>query len=369
MATIDDVLLMLHPPWGTKAKTVLCDGLQTTEWDDLPDVISGFLIVDCISDQFLTGDLGFLKPFEGPTVLHPKQVATIECSFSDKWLTTGMWIGFSGLKVATRSPLMLRPEKETALWCIPEVEQGVSVTYLNLFSGAFAGWERATTWLQRQGHSQIFRSISVDFEPQVMHVWSVQTNAKIWERPIHYDFSTQDVAFGILTCVSDPTILNAWRCAYNGVFTCSPPCQSWSKGGKGSGLESTNGLSFIKAINTAGKARPIAIAVECSDLLPKHQHFCIVKACFAFMGYKLAFSSILKLEDLAPMTRSRWLAVWHRTDVPVDLPKVVAFHDPCKVSWNHAMYRFFLPESVVQSVGVLHSSPKSMVVLDFFLLG
>ena len=352
MASIEDVLLMLLPPWGTKAKSVLCDGLQTTEWDDLPDVISGFMIVDNISDHFLTGDLGFLKPFEGPTVLHPKRVATIECSFSDKWLTNGMWIGFTGLKVVSKSSLTLRPQSESALWCIPEVEQGVAVTYLNLFSGAFAGWERATTWLQKRGYSQTFRSISVDFEPQVMQVWSLQTDSKIWERPIHYDFSTQDVSFGILTCVSDPTILNAWRSAYNGIFTCSPPCQSWSKGGKGSGLESMNGLGFIKAINTVGKARPIAVAVECSDLLPMHPHFSIVKACFAFIGYKLAFSTIIKLEDIAPMTRTRWIAVWHRADVLVDIPKVSVFHDPCKGSWNHEMYRFFQPEHVAQSVVV-----------------
>lgn len=352
MASIDDLLLSLHPPWSASAKSILFNGHDDLKWDDLPVNISGFIVVDHVCQSRLTGNIASLKPFEGLVVNQPERECVIELGTNTKWFCEGMWIGFSNLKVLSQSPLVLFPELECSVWCIPEYDFESAITYMNLFSGAFAGWERATTWLKYQKLSHTFKSISVDFEPQVMDIWSKQINKPVLQRPVHVGFSSEDTSIGILTCVSDPTILNLWRSAYNGIFTCSPPCQSWSKGGKGSGLEPKNGQSFIKAINCASKARPVAVLVECSDLLPKHPHYQIVRACFSFAGYKLVYSGTLKLEDLAPMMRSRWFAIWVRQDIKHSLPKQIACSDPCKVGWNHPMYRFFIPEQLAHLLEV-----------------
>ena len=352
MATIDDLLLTLHAPWSSSAKAILWDGLDGLHWDNIPQQTYGFLMVDEISEGRLTGPLMTFKPFEGLVVNQPMFPISIHLGFSNCWFCKGMTVGFNKMKILSKQPVVLAPDQDCSVWCIPEFASGASMTFLNLFSGGFAGWERAMAWLDQQGIASVFRSTSVDFEPQVMEIWKLQTGNQVLQRPVPVDIDLKNISTGILTCVSDPTILNMWRSGYNGFFTCSPPCQSWSKGGKGSGLESKNGLSFIKSINVACKARPLAVLVECSDLVPKHHHFHLLKACFAFAGYRLVFSTILKLEDLTPMARSRWFAIWCRGDIKTDVPKSVAVSDPCKLGWDHPVYRFFHPGQLAQMLVV-----------------
>ena len=352
MASINDLLLMLHPPWSHSARSLLFDGLDDINWDDIPPSISGYMVIEEIFETGLSGHIASFRPFDGIQIVSPKIGCHIEASLTHNWFCKGMWIGFNDLKVQSGQPLVLTPSGYSSLWCIPEFDSNASLTYMNLFSGAFAGWERATTWLERKCISSTFRCISVDYEPQVIEMWKMQTNKLVLQSPVHYDFALDDPAIGILTCVSDTSILNVWRSAYNGVFSISPPCQCWSKGGKGSGLESKNGQTFLKAINTTCKARPIAALVECSDMVPKHVHFHIVKACFAFAGYRLVYSGILKLDDLSPMMRSRWFAIWQRADIQLSIPRPVVCSDPCRLGWNHSMYSFFIPEQLAHQLVV-----------------
>ena len=133
--------------------------------------------------------------------------------------------------------------------------------------------------------------------------------------PISYRTAWTPAEFvGICGGVEDHSILNMLRAQSNLVLTMSPPCQSWSRGGKSAGLYDTNGYSFVDALCTVAACQPNLIAAECADELVNHPHWPLLKALANCLGFRLVWSQVTPLHSIVGHYRTRWLGVWVRAD-------------------------------------------------------
>lgn len=87
------------------------------------------------------------------------------------------------------------------------------------------------------------------------------------------------------------------------------------------------------------------MAFECSDAIQQHKHYKILRMFISQSGYNLIWTTISKFDDLAPMRRSRWLAVAVRADIPTNkIDENGAFVGVHRFSWDHPMYRCVVPD-------------------------
>ena len=68
------------------------------------------------------------------------------------------------------------------------------------------------------------------------------------------------------------------------MMTLSPPCPSWSKGGKHSGLATDEGFCFLDAVEHMSRVRPIIALLECSDGIEAHPHWRVLSAAMQLAG-------------------------------------------------------------------------------------
>ena len=233
------------------------------------------------------------------------------------------------------------------MWVVPEFISDWQPSYCHIFSGAFEGWSRAVEWMRYQFGIGYIQSISIDHDEDVMKIWSIRNNAGCERPPFKIGALDGNPITGILANVREHSWINKCLCLTNLWFTISPPCISWSLGGRSDGLQHDAGMSFIFAIDKIKKVRPVGITGECADVTPKHPHCKIVKALMTYAGYKLVWDSVEPLHLLSPMTRYRWLFVWVRNDVLcTNIPKSILLKEQPVTSWNDEMYRFFIPDQI-----------------------
>ena len=155
------------------------------------------------------------------------------------------------------------------VWNVSYFDKDLAWNVMHLFAGAYEGWLRAMWWLQQAnlGHS----------------------------------FATHTSIDGC------PTVMK---------MTLSPPCPSWSRGGKHSGLATDEGFCFLDAIEHVSRVRPVLALFECSDGLEAHHHWRVISAAMQLAGYRKVWSQDVAIHQLTCNHRTRWLAIWARMDVP-----------------------------------------------------
>ena len=240
-------------------------------------------------------------------------------------------------------------EKDAIIAVKPELAPALPFHALHLFSGGFMGWSKAfeqmkATSLSIGAANQIF----VDHDKKVMDCW-----AKTYGLTVHYGPSSPRTSLGfqshvgLCTTVADKTICHQCQFHENLILTMSPPCVSWSRGGRALGLNCSAGFAFQEAIEIVEIVQPLAFFGECADLTPSHPHFHLLEASIKVLGYKRVWQQIVHMHTLSNNMRSRWLFAWVRADVPAELMDLdFDLRAPPLTPWHSPLNQLWIPESV-----------------------
>lgn len=275
---------------------------------------------------------------------------------------------FEKTRIFTSQPIDIKPTQmigfkdflqvntdyhETAtsvLWFISSYEKHAPIHFVHMFSGSFCGWHQAARSLEQAGILVYGSSVHVDSDEDVMAVWSKAQRSDMYYKdvPIHTSKSTVS---GVLSVIGKHHWLNLSRSEVNAIFTASPPCQPWSRGGKERGLEDWNGQSFVDSIVAVHHGRPIMLLLECTEKTWKHAHFQTLQTLLSFIGYKRVWQDEVETKDLTHMNRKRWLAIWVRKDQDAEMFNgSFKLFDPAKLPWSHPLFRFEVPNQVAEQL-------------------
>ena len=231
----------------------------------------------------------------------------------------------------------------------PQLQSALPWNAIHLFSGGFLGWSRALGWLAKREPSCVCsQQIYIDADPCVMECWSHAFGKPFMQSPIMRDTPRQaSQHVGVCTEVADRTIARLALFHNNVIETLSPPCISWSRGGKSLGINSKAGFAFIEAIFSISVTQPVIVCAECADETTKHPHFPLIQALFKLLGYKLVWQQVVPTHMLTNCFRTRWLAVWLRNDIPgKPIDAFFELKDVPITPWFAPLNRLFVPESI-----------------------
>ena len=323
------------------------DGGPSLDWEDCK-----ILCEDCFEASLFPFVKGRGFHLDGPAfdtkvVIHDSARRSLSiacgecCIFAGPLarLEDGTWKGESSVTIVKRTLAV----EHDAIEC------------LHLFAGAFSGWGQATStipWTMPQ--ATIGAQVFVDLDRDVIAALSMKHGSKPVQAPL-----TASQAFEITLNrviqgdVADPTILHSVQPLSNLVFSASPPCVSWSKGGFGRGLNCPEGWSFVEAIKQCAMGQPVILALECVDALAQHHHFQIVSLMLRDLGYVGIWEDVVHYHAFVHMHRSKWLAIFVRHDIVHHGPKPV----PCLKSvlpdrWTSDCFRFQLPRSLSDQIAI-----------------
>ncbi len=345
METVLAAMSSIQPPWSDKLRSILIDDLISPDLWKLSSTVTAFGIVGDTTSHIEMESLT-LTPFCGLQACNPrKNVSLVFNQIEPLSFPVGTTIGITDAVVTSVEPAVLTLEQSSKLWFIPAFQPNFEWHSCNLFCGAFEGWTRAIDWCNNKKIASTRSSISIDCDQEVMRIWSLQNQAEYRVSSIPCDDNPTGLVLGFGLPVHEFSWANWCRFPVNVFFTVSPPCQSWSAAGTAAGLECDNGFAFIQSLQSIKIIRPIFAAYECSDAVAQHEHFKIITMFMRVAGYELIWSNISKYDSLAPMRRSRWLAVWIRLDVQAQAISVGSFpRNVHRFSWDHPRYRFVIPE-------------------------
>ena len=221
-------------------------------------------------------------------------------------------------------------------------------------------------------------SFAIDLDSHTIEMWAKQHFTDSVSDHIGPSFFNSGEVFAGRFDVGSKSWYNISRKHVNVFWTKSPPCQSWSLGGRGQGLESWNGLAWVHSIVAAKWLRPNAILVECADTVPSHSHFRLIKASYKLIGYRMHWMKVVAIDQLTSMHRTRWISLWLRNDVvQTDDTCTARLVDPCLVGWDDPLYKFVIPDFLMHQLkiteglvgfygnfGMLPPSKKALVGKD-----
>ena len=151
------------------------------------------------------------------------------------------------------------------------------------------------------------------------------------------------------------------------MLTLSPPCPSWSRGGKHSGLATDEGFCFLDAIEHVARVRPALAIFECSDGIEAHPHWRVLSAALQLAGYHKVWSQDVAIHQLTSNYRTRWIAAWVRSDIPSQKcrERFLCTVDR-RLNWNDAKHQRSLPSSL--EADLVLQAPQLQVYGDRALL-
>ena len=202
----------------------------------------------------------------------------------------------------------------------PEFNSALAWDFTHLFCGAFGGWSLAANWLVRNEKSFVVnKEIFIDHDEEVLNTWSRNHDSgyhKLPLRKVHVWNAQHKIA--CLGPISDLSILYAVESLVNHAATVSPPCVTWSRGGRSDGVQHANGWAFVDAVSLCVRMQVVAICLECADEFKTHRHACLIEKILFLAGYRRAWEQVCQIHQLADCFRNRWLALWVRADVPFE---------------------------------------------------
>ena len=188
--------------------------------------------------------------------------------------TEGMWIGVYVKSSQCTQAGRIQADESVPIWNLPQLDKHLAWNASHLFAGAYEGWLRAMWWLQQANLGYSFAThTSVDWSADVLMSWSFNHGHKVRQIPIGADYNPQETFTGIHADISEVTLLRATSHKSNLVMTLSPPCPSWSRGGRHSGLATDEGFCFLDATQHITRVRPLLAIFECSDGIEAHPPF------------------------------------------------------------------------------------------------
>lgn len=317
----------------------------------------------------LKATLGLLTPFVGLVNYKPEFEIVVESHRCNSQFQVGTWVGFCDFDVnsVADSKIFVRFNDDTKIWMISDYNPSFPVSFLHIFCGGFNGWERATKWMELNKIFSVQKEVSIDKDEQAMLVWQLRSSGELIYGTVPNDFKCPHKHVGCVAFAGQDHWVNMVRFQTNAVVTLSPPCVSWSRGGKGQGLECDSGLAFSESIAKIRILRPILVLVECADKTSIHPHYKIIRASLQAAGYKQVWTQIVPFESISGMSRTRWLAAWARADIS-DVQSLGSFRisDVQKAGWSSSCYDFPVP-SQIQHQMKLSKGLKSIYGNPLFL--
>ena len=242
------------------SRTVLVGEVVDVQFDSIELLVAPF-----------TPYLGF-----GPAAGHESRVVVTLPHLSDRSirLAAGVVITCAGNTVS-KSKEQVSFCEDAVITFRADYDKCMPWNFMHTFAGAYGGWTHATDFICSTIDSFcISQEFEVDADEHVMQIWSARRGLTPYKCPISWTTKWPTARFvGIHGPVSDWSILNTVRVQANMGMTMSPPCQSWSRGGKHLGLSDPNGWSFVEAVELAIVLQPVCIVGECSDDIVEHPHF------------------------------------------------------------------------------------------------
>eukprot|EP00438_Fugacium_kawagutii_P023608 Skav205964 [mRNA] locus=scaffold442:468626:473248:+ [translate_table: standard] len=310
------------------------------------DSFTGFGLVHAARDDVLLIHVAVRVAFEGLKLTNPELIIRATPCMNLEGVPLGTWIGFQDAPISMFCSRRVHLDRAKAVWVIPHFEAGCSFQFTHVFSGAFCGWDKAIEWL---GNEVATTRMAIDADDEAVQSWTMQSQpqAIFVDKKLTPNDTFNDVKIGLVSDIADASWMNACVCFSNHSFTLSPPCQSWSQGGLGEGLDHPNGMTLIHALAAIGKCRPVSASLECVDAIVKHPHYKIVTAILKMLGYTQAWMQIVPSHELSHMYRTRWLSVWVRNDCLIhrSFGRFKLF-DGDLVPWNHPSCDLFVPDQV-----------------------
>ena len=344
MDLLHSMLGEIRDPWYSELRSILVS--PESSGMAVGDLVMMYGTSTLITDNVLFGHKVDFKPFHGLVPTNINLVIEIDGG-SFPSIPCGTNFGVSNARVISLEPLTIRLLRESQFWTVSDFEKSWQPSFCHLFAGAFEGWSRAIEWVHHFFGYGYFQSMAIDHDEDVMRVWSVRNNFPFQRPPFQIGNGTQEKIVGILANVREHTWVNKCLALSNFWITLSPPCISWSLGGRAAGLEHDAGIAFAFAIEKIQLIRPVGVVGECADATPKHPHCKILKALLSFAGYRLIWDSVQTLHHVSPMMRNRWLFVWIRNDISFDsVPRTVPLKERVPIAWNDEMYSFFIPDQI-----------------------
>ena len=339
-------------PWGSKLRSILtgvCGPTHFLQWDDVT-ICSGEILE--LSETEMKLGLFPFEPHRGFNDEAETKVFDIHISnFSRRSikLAPNCWVVCAG-----KADFVLNQDRvcfsdQTVLQHRPELSHHMAWDVCHLFCGAFEGWSRALAWLSGKGlNLSVRREIHIDHCPRVMQTWSHNHGTEAYRAPLDatmpWDPTKQ---IGILADVSDLSCFHMVETQMNSLLTCSPPCVSWSAGGKGLGLASCEGWSMVNCVRAAVVTQPHIVTMECADKIESHPHLIHVEKLMNLVGFVLIWKQVVPLHALTHNNRTRWLAVWVRAgEKPRALDCHVHLAASPRAPWSDACYSFSLPTKI-----------------------
>lgn len=350
------LLERIKPPWKQRIRSLLVDCPSSPSQWKMGDLVTGFGLVDRAFESTIDFQCGaFCTGIGLKFDQHPFATMFLDTPEASILLPPGITFGFEDVKVEAFNPLRLSITGDSKIWYIPEFIKEMPFTMCHQYVGGFDGWGRAIQWLQDKRKIRVSRTISIDVDYDVMHVWSLKSSESFWTKKIPVQHSDTGISTGVASCIQDHSWFNLCRSQYNTCFTLSPPCQPWSQGGRGFGVECDNGMCFVESIYTIKLVRPLFVCMEGSDSTPSHRHYAILRAGLILAGYKQLWSNVSHYQGISKMNRSRWLAIWVRIDIPFEaFSGSLGLFDGAKCAWDDAKYSFFIPPQMDHQLFLSH---------------
>ena len=349
MELLDGFLHELNPVWGQKNRSLLIGEpmISPNLWDGV--ISSPVFMQICDNSRDVKGFLGCLTPCVGLGTFKPDFEIVVEGHKSNSQFQVGTWVGFCNFAVnrIDNNKAFISFSDDTKMWTISEFDSSFPVSFLHLFCGGFNGWERATRWMECNKIVSIQSEVSIDRDEQAMRVWQLRSKGELIFGNIRHDFATSQKHVGCVAAVSQMHWTNLSRSMVNAIITCSPPCVSWSKGGKSQGLECEAGVAFSESIQKIRILRPSLVLFECADKVTQHPHYKIIRLALQIAGYRQVWSQVVPFDSLANMARTRWLAIWSRADIS-DVQTLGSFRlvDVHRSFWSSLSYDFSVPRQI-----------------------
>ncbi|CAK9002371.1 RNase H domain-containing protein [Durusdinium trenchii] len=265
---------------------------------------------------------------------------------------------FGELNEATVTPALTFQE-DVLLIHRSAFEEKLPLNALHMFSGSYCGWSRALAWIGQEFEdlstgSQTF----VDADPFVMSAWAKQHQQACYHGPTSCEAKWDpSEKIGICSLVSDVTILRRCQWCSNAFMTLSPPCVSWSRGGKMGGLDCSSGFAAFESVQLIELQQPVLVFFECADEMATHPHFVLLQTALKLIGYVPIWQQIVPLHQLTHNARTRWLSAWKRFDVPgSSFETTIIPRAPPLTQWHADANKFWLPEDIKQQLILSHEA-------------
>ena len=365
MESLESFTDCLHVPWRSRVRSILaCTDVSSDDFR-WPEFFDSTAFATEISPLSIKCELACFQPYGSLRLYDPTIPCEIFTTEGCKDFAANSWIGFYHAKVLQHDPLQIEIGQKAAIWNIANIERTLPLTIGHLCAGAFGGWDRAFQWLV--GQKTIYNPdvFAVESDYDILRTWCKAKDAVILEGPISPQVPRNERNIGIFAPIQDCTWYNMCRQPVNMVFTASPPCQTWSSGGRKFGLEAENGMTFMQVVHGVKWVRPVCCLLECSDTVPGHAHYIVIQKAFKYIGYKQCWSQIIPLHNFTGMKRSRWISLFIRLDVQeFDVVGFLKLADPLHKMWSDPAYDFFLPSDVVdqlqltEDLKLIYGDPK-----------